>query len=157
MKYIEAPDEDKEIRIFLAGGITGCPNWQLALTVKLEKMDITLYNPRRANFPMGNKGEGLKQVKWEVEHLDKADAIVFWFPKETLCPITLFELGSWSMTSKPIFVGCHPDYQRRFDVETQLSIRRPEIEIVYSLDSLSKQIMLWVIGKRVDKKGLNRK
>ena len=30
-------------------------------------------------------------------------AISFWFPKETICPIVLYELGAWSMTNKTYF------------------------------------------------------
>ncbi len=92
---------------------------------------------------MGDKEEGLRQIKWEAEHLDKAACIIFWFPKETICPIVLFELGSWSMTDKPIFVGIHPDYSRRFDVETQLEIRRPDVSTVYDLDTLADQLRAW--------------
>ena len=139
MKYVEAPSTLGP-SVFLAGGITGCPDWQKEFVDKLRDTNLIIYNPRRANFPMGDKEEGLRQIKWEAKHLDKATCIVFWFPKETICPIVLFELGSWSMTDKPIFVGIHPDYSRRFDVETQLEIRRPDVITVYSLDDLADQL-----------------
>ena len=45
------------------------------------------------------------------------------------------------MTSKPIFIGVDPKYQRRQDVEIQTKLARPEIEIVYSLEDLANQII----------------
>lgn len=148
MKYVEAPDVylcvmDPYPSVFLAGGISNCPDWQKEFVDKIRDTDLVVYNPRRADFPMGNKEEGLRQVKWEAEYLDKVSCIIFWFPKETICPIVLFELGSWSMTKKPIFVGIHPDYSRRFDVETQLEIRRPDVTVVYSLDELADRLREW--------------
>ncbi|MEO1378678.1 MAG: hypothetical protein AAFW70_31365, partial [Cyanobacteria bacterium J06635_10] len=67
--------------------------------------------------------------------------ILFWFPQESICPITLYELGSWSMTDKPLFIGIHPNYPRRRDVEIQTGFVRPEINIVYSLEDLAEQIL----------------
>ena len=73
-------------------------------------------------------------------HLRLANAIAFWFPPETLCPITLFELGAWSMTDKPLFVGVDPKYQRRLDVKIQTKLVRPEITILESLKDLAVAI-----------------
>ncbi len=145
MKYVEAPSEVSGpwTSVFLAGGISNCPDWQKEFVDKIRDTELVVYNPRRANFPMGDKEEGLRQIKWEAEYLHKASCIIFWFPKETICPIVLFELGSWSMTKKPIFVGIHPDYSRRFDVETQLEIRRPDVTVVYSLDDLADRLREW--------------
>ncbi len=146
MKYIEAPNEflGKETSLFLAGGITGCPNWQQEVATALKDLPITLLNPRQKSFPIEDSTAALEQIKWEYRHLRKASAISFWFPHETLCPIVLYELGAWSMTDKPIFVGVHPDYQRKLDVEIQTSLVRPEVEIVYSLQDLVAQIINWL-------------
>jgi len=57
-----------------------------------------------------------------------------------LCPITLYELGTWLMTDKPLFVGVHPAYARRLDVEIQTRLVRPEVKIVYSLAALAELI-----------------
>ena len=141
MIYIESPKEyvknGEEISLFLAGGITGCPDWQKQMVDALPWPEgLVLLNPRRANFPIGDPGAALAQITWEFEHLRLASAISFWFPKETLCPIVLYELGAWSMTSKPIFVGVEPGYKRQQDVEIQTRLARPRVEIVYSLDLL---------------------
>jgi hypothetical protein len=142
MKYVEAPEiyDGKGQSLFLAGGITDCPDWQADLVKLLENEDITLLNPRRKNFPIHDPNAALAQITWEHNHLKKASAISFWFPKETLCPIVLYELGAWSMAHKPIYVGVHPEYQRKQDVEIQTVLARPEVIIAYSLEVLAGQI-----------------
>lgn len=146
MRYVEALDSPKhepgDIFVFMAGGITGCPNWQQELVELLSDVDgLVLMNPRRADFPIGDPNAALEQVTWEHEHLRMADAILFWFPKETLCPIVLYELGAWSMVRrKALWVGVHPDYARRLDVEIQTQLARPDVQVVYSLEALADQI-----------------
>ena len=145
MEYIEALQEydGKKKSVFLAGGITGCPDWQAELAGLLKELDIVLLNPRRSDFPKGDSLEARKQIEWEHRQLRNAGAISFWFPKETLCPISLYELGAHSMTGKRLFIGVHPDYARRYDVEIQTSLARPDIEIVYSLEALADKIEEW--------------
>ena len=146
MRYIEAPSDYTETdlgdtSVFLAGGITDCPDWQQEMVALLRDTDLTLLNPRRANFPAHDPNAVQTQVTWEHHALRDALVISFWFPKETLCPIVLYELGAWSMTGKPMFVGVHPDYIRRQNVEIQTRLARPEVEIVYSLEALANQVI----------------
>ena len=144
MRYIEAltnyEKTSDETSLFLAGGISGCPDWQSELAYLLRDEDVSLLNPRRQNFPIHDPKASYDQIKWEHDHLRKADMISFWFPKETLCPIVLYELGAWSMTQKQLFVGIHPEYQRKQDVEIQTGLVRPEISIAYDLESLASEI-----------------
>lgn len=148
MKYIESPEVyiGTKKSLFLAGGITNCPDWQELMRKALKDIDIVLLNPRRYDFPIGDPNAAEAQIKWEYNHLRKASMILFWFPKETLCPIVLYELGAWSMTMKILFVGVHPEYKRRQDVEIQTKFVRPEIKIVYDLESLSNQIKKEIKG-----------
>lgn len=146
MRYIEAPSEYKfqDLRnsVFLAGGITDCPDWQQEMVKMFANDDITILNPRRQNFPIEDPKAAMKQITWEHFALRASEMISFWFPCETICPIILYELGAWSMVSeKPIFVGVHPDYQRRVDVEIQTKLIQPNVEIVYSLEELYHQIL----------------
>lgn len=152
--YVEAPNyigagglsypDGKTFKtsIFLAGGITGCPDWQSDMRYMLY--DLIIFNPRRENFPIGDPNEALEQITWEHHYLRVADIILFWFPFDTLCPIVLYELGAWSMTEKPIFVGVHPDYKRRQDVEIQTKLARPDITIASSIQELSYNVNQWV-------------
>jgi hypothetical protein len=147
MRYIESPTiyeaNPREVSLFLAGGITGCPDWQSELVDMLKGEEIALFNPRRKNYPKNDPDAEYAQIRWEHDHLRKADAISFWFPQETLCPITLYELGAWSMTDKTIFIGVHPEYQKKSDVLIQTGLVRPEIEIAYNLESIAEQIKCW--------------
>lgn len=142
MKYIECPEiyKGNERSLFLAGGITNCSNWQSELVDLLKDEDLVLLNPRRKNFPINDPNATKEQITWEYNHLAKANAVSFWFSKETLCPITLYELGKQSSGKKPVFIGVHPEYARRRDVEIQTGLIKPEIEIVYSLENLAEQI-----------------
>lgn len=146
MIYVEALDELKAglpyKSVFLAGGITGCPDWQQELVKLLNDTSLILLNPRRADFPIGDPGTAQEQITWEHNHLRVADTISFWFAKETIQPIALYELGSWSMSDKPIFIGIHPEYPRRQDVEIQTKLVRPEVNIVYSLEDLAIQLSI---------------
>jgi hypothetical protein len=152
--YVEAPSIDFPVAdqkaIFLAGGVTGCPDWQKQMTILLvgaAQKAFTppmVFNPRRADFPIHDPNAARAQIRWEHDRLREAHAILFWFCAETLNPIVLYELGAWSMTDKPLFVGVHPDYQRRADVEIQTELVRPDVQIVYSLYDLSRQVEAWL-------------
>jgi len=147
MKYIECPQiyEGKERSLFLAGGISNCPIWQPNLVKLLEDTDLTILNPRRKSFQTDNPDIEEEQIKWEYNHLEKSSAVSFWFPRETLCPITLYELGKQSVLDKRLFIGIDPDYVRRRNVEIQTRLFRPEIKIVYSLPDLAEQIKSWAL------------
>lgn len=144
MKYIQCPTEANpqslEPTLFLAGGISSCPDWQSELISKLEHSNWTIFNPRRTDFDAGDSSLAESQIDWEFRHLRLANAIAFWFPPQTLCPITLYELGAWSMTNKPLFIGVDPKYQRRLDVKIQTKLARPEVLILESLTDLAAAI-----------------
>jgi hypothetical protein len=144
MKYIQCPQilhlEPDEKSLFLAGGISNCPDWQSALAAQLEDTAWVLLNPRRADFDAANTRLAEEQIVWEHQHLRLATALAFWFPSQTLCPITLYELGAWSMTDKPLFVGTHPDYKRRLDVQVQTRLVRPDVTVVDSLEALAERL-----------------
>lgn len=145
MRYIECPEiyeNNDGTSVFLAGGITNCPDWQQEIVTLLEASNFVILNPRRKHFPKDDNNAALNQIKWEFEHFRKSDIILFWFPKETINPIVLYELGAWSMTSKKLVVGVHPEYVRRVDVEIQTKLARPDVTIVYSLKELKDNLSL---------------
>ena len=47
------------------------------------------------------------------------------------------------MSQKPLFVGVHPNYQRRADVEIQTRLVRPDVTIVYTIEDLVKQVLAY--------------
>jgi hypothetical protein len=79
MQYIEAPNkiETADKKLFLAGAITGAPDWQKEVVAKLNTLNIAVYNPRRANFPIDDPKAAVAQISWEHEYLNKADIISF--------------------------------------------------------------------------------
>ena len=128
--------------LFLAGGITGCEPWQDRMAEMLSQSSLVVLNPRQPDYRDDRKA-AVCQIRWEHRHLRRATARLFWFPNQTLCPIALFELGAWSRTDEPLFVGVDPDYQRRLDVEIQLRLARPDVHIVYKLEELAAQVLRW--------------
>lgn len=152
MGYIECPAayEGERALVFLAGGISGCLPWQDTMKDLIAEKcpGLIPINPRRANFDVSRTDIHHEQIKWEFDFLRRAAVIIFWFPKETLCPITLFELGTWSVLSKThgstILVGCDPDYARRADVETQLSLLNEyDFPVENSLENLANSLQKW--------------
>lgn len=132
--------------LFLAGGITGCPDWQKDVVSLLKpEPSLTIFNPRRPNFPIDDPNAANEQITWEYRWLRDCDLISFWFAEKEIQPITLFEFGRWSADlDKPIFVGVHPKYPRKQDVEIQLELIRPGHKIVHTLDGLAHWIRSWM-------------
>ena len=153
LKYVESPGkwefDPSYPRVFLAGGITGCANWQSELHDKLLKSgeSMVVFNPRRENFPINDPSAGPAQVAWEFYHFRMSSCIIFWFSSETVQPIVMFELGAWSMFNVmdpgrfEIVVGTHPSYPRKQDVELQMHFLSPEMKIHDSLDAVADSVV----------------
>lgn len=141
--YIECPGSLVQAplkKLFLAGGISGCRHWQEEVAAHLTPLDIIVLNPRRKFFDTTDKKMEQYQIKWEFKMLTKSDIVSFYFCRETVCPITLYELGRSAALGKKLIVGMDEDYSRRRDVEIQLSLARPELKIVYGLDNFINAI-----------------
>lgn len=147
MNVIEAPNSYPEhADLFLGGGISNCPDWQTEVIGMLSEYDGTVLNPRRT----GDFTEDIavEQIKWEYDALRSVDTVLFWFPEETLCPITLFELGVFTQRPQTrLVVGTHPNYARRLDVVTQLELARPDVAVQSTLEGLVGQYALGLLGR----------
>ncbi|MFK0120110.1 nucleoside 2-deoxyribosyltransferase domain-containing protein [Streptomyces sp. NPDC090994] len=121
--------------LFLAGGISKCPDWQKTVTAALDDLDVTVCNPRRSNSPLHDPNAETAQVGWEYRHLRRADLVVFWFPESSTShqPIALYELGRLVGEGGALVVGTDPGYVRRTNVVAQLSLARPELQIYTTL------------------------
>lgn len=145
---IEAPNEiyslenNGNVKLFLAGGISNCPNWQMEMIGRLKGFpNLTVYNPRRENFPIEDPNAAEEQIIWEFNHLRDANIIIFWFSKGSLNPIVLYELGMWGNSNdRPILIGIDPEYERKQDVIIQTQLARPEVEIYDSLDLIVQKL-----------------
>lgn len=100
IKPLTRVDDKLKVTIFLAGSIEmgSAEDWQIKVEKLLDgKIDI-IYNPRRDDWDSSWKQEiGNKQfndqVTWEMDHIDKASFVLFYFAPGTKSPITLMELG----------------------------------------------------------------
>lgn len=120
--------------MFLAGGVTGCPDWQTNAARALPA-GTDAYNPRRPGWPIDDPDATEAQIRWEHARLAVADLILFWFCAETTQPIALYELGAHAAgLRRPVAVGAHPDYPRRADVIHQLALTRPDMTVHDTID-----------------------
>lgn len=146
--YIEAPDRRPFIKhksLFLAGGITGCSDWQSIVAGQLKDLEIAVLNPRRNDWPASTDDREIKrQILWEHDMMRAVDGVLFWFPPETLCPITLYELGAMSERGGKIFIGCDLNYKRRLDVEVQTRISQAAATVHGGLGTLVAEVRDWV-------------
>lgn len=142
MRHITAPEVyTRPLVVFLGGGITNCPDWQNKITKMLTEVNVVLLNPRqKRTIRFDDPVESGKQIRWEFNHLEKADVIILWFPGEGKCMITLFELGTYAAQNKKIIVGVHPKYIRRLDVIKQMENRRPDLKIHSRLADIAKEV-----------------
>jgi hypothetical protein len=150
MLVIEAVNEvyslenEHNLKVFLAGGITNCPDWQKDIIEMLKELDLenlTVYNPRRKKFPIKDPDAAEQQIAWEYKHLESADIIVFWFSRGSLNPIVLYELGKWGNSEgRHIIIGIDPGYERAQDVRIQTALARPEVRIFNNLEDVASAI-----------------
>ena len=149
-RVVRAPDEfaptDEATSVFLAGGITNCEPWQKRLAALLAARvdDLVVIDPRRETYD----AVAAEQIEWEHRHLRLSTAISFWFTATSVQPMALYELGAWSMTKKPIFVGVERGYERELDVRVQTKLARPDVVVVDDLVALAGQIAAWAKGER---------
>lgn len=116
-------------KVFLAGSIEMgvAINWQDKVLKQLEPIDkgVVFFNPRRPDWNSSweqkeSHAEFNKQVTWEMDHLDKADMVIFYFDPNTKSPISLLELGlmaEQSTINKKIIVYCPEGFWRKGNVD----------------------------------------
>jgi hypothetical protein len=128
-------------RVYLAGGIKGCHDWQRELVQLLSDMpELSVYNPRVDGFVPQSNDDYARMVRENRQALERCDAVIFWFPKDMLTPIALCELGAEVARERPIFIGVEEGYKRATDVEVQTHLERPNISIATSLHELARQV-----------------
>ena len=134
----ESGTDWERVDLFLAGGISNCPDWQTEVVQALDDFDLFVANPRRS-YGLEKTGDAAaKQIAWEHEMLKRASVTMFWFPAGALQPIALLELGRKMTENKPLVVGVDELYERRFDVEQQLLLERKEKPLYNLADTASR-------------------
>lgn len=110
--------------IFLAGSIEQgkAVNWQDQVLEVLKTQNVTVFNPRRRSWDASweqslENSELVTQINWELEQIDRADIVFFFFQGDTLSPASLIELGLVSkMERKTGIVVCEESFWRRANV-----------------------------------------
>lgn len=143
MKVFEAVNEPSmeeyygdNLKLFLAGGITNCEDWQSKVLDELSKLqldNLLVFNPRRKDFDVTDKNASRKQIEWEFKYLNDMDIFTMYFAKSenSVQPICMYELGrhlermqhrfpkDWQ---NRIIIGIEDGYTRTQDVIIQSSL-----------------------------------
>lgn len=143
-----------ETTIFLGGSIEmdTVEKWQDKLKFDLTHQNVMVFNPRRddwdSNIVQRSYDAGFsEQVNWELDHLERADIIVFYFDPNTKSPITLMELGYFaavfaktaSYRRQTILVCCPDGFWRKGNVE--VLCERSGIKVLNSYDELLSALL----------------
>lgn len=149
MQIIKPPhstkDADQKFTVFLAGSIEMgiAEDWQKMIEKNLSsETDLCILNPRRDDWDASWKQEKTntafnEQVSWELDGLEKADLIVFYFSPETKSPVSMLELGLFARTGKAV-VCCPEGFWRKGNVD--IVCERFEIPQVDTLNELINYI-----------------
>jgi hypothetical protein len=159
MRIITAPEEyipeNGDIKIFLAGGITDCPNWQQDVInfIKQElidespKQELVLFNPRRDNFDI-KKDSPKQQIEWEFKHLTNMDGFSMFFSKgESLQPICLYELGRYFSRMNFLYKS---DWPYRIAVTVETGYKRSQDVYYQLINDIIYENTLNLFYKQVD-------
>jgi nucleoside 2-deoxyribosyltransferase len=109
--------------VFLAGSIEMgvAKEWQREAIAALESLPGFVLNPRRKEWDSSwsqrmEFAPFREQVTWELEGLERADWVLFYFDPATKSPVTLLELGLVARLGKAI-VCCPEGFWRKGNVD----------------------------------------
>lgn len=133
--------------IFLAGSIEmdKAEKWQDRIIEKLKDIPkLTILNPRRKSWDNSwkqdiNNIQFKTQVDWELNGIENADTVLFYFDPNTMSPVTMMELGIVSKlpNDKNVIVCCPEGYWRKGNVDILCSrMNHVNLIIVNTLDQL---------------------
>jgi len=138
----EIPDDMriKHTTVFLAGTIDmgDSDDWQS----RFEQMDdrFVIINPRRDDWDSSwhdTSDAFNEQVIWELDNLEKCDAIIMNFEKGSKSPISLLELGLFAKSGK-MFVICPDGFYRKGNV--RIVCERNGIPMIDTIDKLIDEL-----------------
>lgn len=149
MREILAPDEFNfptftyQRFLFLAGSIEmgTAEEWQQKVVTGLSDTIWTILNPRRKDWDSSwvqsiENPQFREQVEWELDALNHADAVLFYFDPNTKSPVTMLELGYMAKQRETeIVVVCPDGFWRKGNIDILC-----EREIMFQLPTLDKAI-----------------
>jgi hypothetical protein len=140
-------------RIFLAGSIEMgvAENWQTRVATAMKEYNVVLLNPRRDDWDSSwvqsiDDPQFNAQVTWELDGLDNADIVIFYFDPDTKSPITLMELGIVSNPARwpHVIVCCPGGFWRKGNVE--MVCDRFKIPLVTTYEEMIELLVTQVKG-----------
>ena len=145
-------DDIPNIDLFLAGGITGCWNWQkplaalishylsvaTPLTWLIDNRNFTIAIPRREVGLSVEGAAAVAQIEWEHEALARAFTKSYYFTRDAVQPIVLLELGKHLASPVNMFIAIENGYQRKTDVLVQ-----SDLAIRYANVLSTHELLLW--------------
>ncbi len=136
--------------VFLAGSIEmdTAENWQMKIANKLKQIDrLTILNPRREKWDSSwtqsiDNPQFNEQVTWELNGIEDADTVIFYFDPNTKSPITLMELGIVSSYSedKNVIVCCPEGFYRKGNVDILCARMKKKMQYMETCKNLTELI-----------------
>jgi hypothetical protein len=131
--------------LFLAGSIDlgAAPDWQRALASSLLDIpSLVILDPRRdawdSSWAQSKDDLNLRgQVEWELDGLERANVIAYYFAPGSKAPVTMIELGLHARSGKAV-VCCPEGFWRKGNVD--IVCERYGVEQVASLDALETAV-----------------
>ena len=119
-----------DVTVFLAGGITGCRDWQKETIEHLRKFvgrddtQVVVYNPRQENFDVNNLAATIDQITWEYQYLNQVDIFSMYFVGgDQIQPICMYELGRYIKPyEEEQVISVEKNYIRKNDVACQVAL-----------------------------------
>lgn len=137
--------QNSEKSIFLAGSIDmgQAIDWQSQVIEELQQWQGVILNPRRPDWDSSWEQRidhplFHEQVNWELEGLEKADLIVYYFAPKSQAPVTMLELGLYAQSGKAV-VCCPDGFWRKGNVD--IVCERYQIPQVENLEGLVEKIL----------------
>jgi len=153
-------DVGNKFSIFLAGSIEmgKAEDWQYRISKTFEDYsdNLVLLNPRRDGWDWNTKqsinNTTFKgQVDWELDALEAADLIMYYFVPGTMSPISLLEFGLYANTTKHIIVCCPEGFWRKgnIDVVCDRFIIPLFDDLNMVVEELHNKLPQWIQAKQV--------
>lgn len=120
--------------------------WQDRVAADLSGSDILLLNPRRDEWKSEwrqsiDHPEFRQQVEWELNAIDDAGTVIFYFAPDTKSPITLLELGMQATAHPEKMIVCCPEgFWRKGNVD--IVCRRYRIHQVDTIEDMVEAVRL---------------
>lgn len=118
-------------------------HWQQEICNIFETVNVTFLNPRRDNWDstisqQSTDPKFFEQVSWELDALDYADIVVFFFDSLTKSPVTMLELGAMVAKGKKCLVCCPTGFWRKGNVDIFCS--RHGVDVLETFEQLTQEL-----------------